>query len=132
MSVEQLEISQPTVEHVWLDLCAAPDEKTGIQRLKITLVINGEHRKELYNSYYKEGLVMHSFNLTLLLNGLKERLAIATRNDDSSSVHEALLWCEEYFLSRDRMNAKIHCAPLRLSPITKRVLLALGRKLPEE
>lgn len=47
-------------------------------------------------------------------------------------MREALLWCEEFFLSRDRMNAKIHCAPLRLSPITERVLLATGVEFPKK
>lgn len=46
---------------------------------------------------------------------------------DNVMMSDALLWCEEYFLSRDRMNAKIHCAPLRLSPITERILWARGK-----
>lgn len=38
---------------------------------------------------------------------------------------EALQWAYECFLARDMMNANIHCAPLRLSPITERVKQAL-------
>lgn len=50
---------------------------------------------------------------------------------DLSIQTEALVWCKEFFLNRDRMNAKIHCAPLRLSPITERVILALKEELPK-
>lgn len=79
MEEAQTEINQPIVESAWLDMSALPDEKTGIQRLNITLVLNGEHRRELYNSYCSEGLVLHSYNLTWMFNGLKERLAIAKK-----------------------------------------------------
>ena len=41
-------------------------------------------------------------------------------------MREALQWCAEYFTARDEMNAKIHCAPIRLSPITERVRQALN------
>ena len=40
-------------------------------------------------------------------------------------AQEALAWAKEYFFARDMMNAKVHCAPLRLSPITDRVIHAL-------
>ena len=40
-------------------------------------------------------------------------------------MREALQWSYEYFLHRDTMNAKVHCAPLRLSPITERVHQAI-------
>lgn len=39
---------------------------------------------------------------------------------------EALVWADEFFTARDQMNAKVHCAPLRLSPITERVKQALA------
>lgn len=39
-------------------------------------------------------------------------------------AQEALQWSEEMFMKRDEMNSKVHCAPLRKSPITERVLLA--------
>lgn len=42
-----------------------------------------------------------------------------------ANAREALQWCDEYFTARDQMNAKIHCAPLRLSPITERVKKAI-------
>ncbi len=38
---------------------------------------------------------------------------------------EALQWSYEMFLHRDLMNAQVHCAPLRLSPITERTKQAL-------
>lgn len=47
-------------------------------------------------------------------------------------MRDALRWSEDFFLARDRMNAKVHCAPLRLSPITERILLALGKELPNQ
>lgn len=47
---------------------------------------------------------------------LKRKLAIA---------YEALAWAKEYLFARDMMNAKVHCAPIRLSPITERVTAAL-------
>ena len=46
---------------------------------------------------------------------LKVKLVIA---------NEALLWAEEMFVARDQMNSKVHCAPVRLSPITERVIQA--------
>lgn len=39
---------------------------------------------------------------------------------------DALLWAYEMFLHRDHMNAKVHCAPERLSPITERCKTALA------
>ena len=38
---------------------------------------------------------------------------------------EALVWCDEMLTARDEMNSKVHCAPVRLSPITERVQQAL-------
>lgn len=38
---------------------------------------------------------------------------------------EALVWCDEMLTARDEMNSKVHCAPIRLSPITERVRGAL-------
>ena len=38
-----------------------------------------------------------------------------------SVAADALLWAEEMLVARDVMNAKVHCAPVRLSPITERV-----------
>lgn len=45
---------------------------------------------------------------------------------ENSIMREALQWAFEMFLARDEMNAKVHCAPLRLSPITERVKQALA------
>lgn len=42
---------------------------------------------------------------------------------------EAMVWCLEYFARLDESNAKIHCAPVRYSPITfrcERALIELG------
>jgi len=41
--------------------------------------------------------------------------------------HEALLWASQMLEARDIMNAKVHCAPVSLSPITERVQMALKR-----
>jgi hypothetical protein len=38
---------------------------------------------------------------------------------------EALLWAFEHFEAMDRANAKLHCAPVRYSPITFRLCRAL-------
>lgn len=42
-----------------------------------------------------------------------------------SAAREALQWCDEMLTARDMMNANVHCAPLRLSPITERVKQAI-------
>jgi hypothetical protein len=42
-----------------------------------------------------------------------------------SVAEEALVWSQEFFRCRDAMNSKVHCAPIRLSPITERVIRAL-------
>jgi hypothetical protein len=42
------------------------------------------------------------------------------------AMAEALQWSKEMFVARDEMNSKVHCAPVRLSPITDRVILALA------
>lgn len=42
---------------------------------------------------------------------------------------EALQWAKEMFVARDEMNSKVHCAPVRLSPITERVILALDKAI---
>jgi hypothetical protein len=42
-----------------------------------------------------------------------------------STAQEALVWCFEMLKARDEMNSKVHCAPIRYSPITDRVGQAL-------
>lgn len=37
------------------------------------------------------------------------------------AIREALEWSSEMLTARDEMNSKVHCAPVRLSPITERV-----------
>jgi hypothetical protein len=37
----------------------------------------------------------------------------------------ALVWCDEMLTARDEMNSKVHCAPVRLSPITELVKITL-------
>lgn len=44
---------------------------------------------------------------------------------------EPMRWAKEMLLARDEMNAKVHCAPVRLSPITERINAAL-EALPKE
>lgn len=46
-------------------------------------------------------------------------------------MDDIMIWCYEYFVARDQMNAKVHCAPVRWSPITERLALALGYELPQ-
>lgn len=46
---------------------------------------------------------------------------MAQRKADVDSALEALLWCVEHFEAIDQANAKMHCAPVRYSPITFRV-----------
>lgn len=45
---------------------------------------------------------------------------------ENARKDEALLWAWEMFKARDEMNAKVHCAPVRYSPITERCRLALS------
>ena len=33
-------------------------------------------------------------------------------------IYEVLTWCEGFFVGRDKMNAAVHCAPMRLLPLT--------------
>lgn len=40
-------------------------------------------------------------------------------------LREASQWAVEFFKARDEMNAKVHCLPVRLSPITERFVMAL-------
>lgn len=48
-----------------------------------------------------------------------------TEKEKLKVAYEALRWAYEMFKARDEMNAKVHCAPIRLSPITERVKQAL-------
>jgi hypothetical protein len=45
-------------------------------------------------------------------------------------LQEAALWAFEHFEATDRANAKIHCAPVRYSPITFRLAMALRESWP--
>lgn len=45
-------------------------------------------------------------------------------------MQEVLIWCDEFLTARDEMNSKVHCSPVRLSPLTERVKMA--RKQIEE
>jgi len=44
---------------------------------------------------------------------------------DPNVIIESLQWAYEMLYARDEMNAKVHCAPIRLSPITERLKIAL-------
>lgn len=48
-----------------------------------------------------------------------------------STLREAALWSLQHFEARDQANAKIHCAPVRYSPITLRLALALRDSWPQ-
>lgn len=39
--------------------------------------------------------------------------------------NDVVLWCFEYFYHLDCSNSKIHCAPVKFSPITFRLCLYL-------
>ena len=41
------------------------------------------------------------------------------------ALQEAALWALEHFEAMDQANAKVHCAPVRYSPITFRLARAL-------
>lgn len=43
---------------------------------------------------------------------------------------EAALWAFEHFEATDRANAKVHCAPVKYSPITFRLARALREVWP--
>jgi hypothetical protein len=45
-----------------------------------------------------------------------------------SDLEEAALWALEHFVHLDEANSKIHCAPVRYSPITFRLAEALARQ----
>jgi len=40
-------------------------------------------------------------------------------------MKEALVWATEMFHARDEMNAKVHCSPVKWSPVTLRCKQAL-------
>lgn len=40
---------------------------------------------------------------------------------DREAIARALAASEQYFMERDRMNATVHLAPVRLSPVTELV-----------
>jgi hypothetical protein len=47
-------------------------------------------------------------------------------DEEYKTVFKALKLAAEYFISRDQMNARIHCQETRLSPITELVRDALN------
>ena len=53
-------------------------------------------------------------------------LGLQAKAEAGEVMAEALLWAEKFFRSRDQMNAEVHCVPIRLSPITERVIMALS------
>lgn len=48
----------------------------------------------------------------------------------NASLEEAALWAFQYFELYDRTNAQVHCAPVRYSPITFRLAVALRDAWP--
>lgn len=50
---------------------------------------------------------------------------LAAKDKVIGVLTEALFWANEFFKAREEMNAKVHCAPLRLSPITEWIKQAL-------
>jgi hypothetical protein len=47
-------------------------------------------------------------------------------------LREAALWSLQHFEALDRANAQIHCAPVRYSPITFRLAMALRESWPQD
>lgn len=47
------------------------------------------------------------------------------------TLEELLLECLRFFVHRDTMNAAIHCAEARWSPITFRIAEAIVREFPD-
>jgi hypothetical protein len=41
-------------------------------------------------------------------------------------VTDGLEWAHEVLLRRDQMNAAVHCGPVRRSPVTSKVAIALS------
>jgi len=81
--------------------------------------------------FYLKSQCIFPFNkgdTNALING-DELFRLARMGIDSGVklpiAQEALAWCHEMLTERDEMNAKVHCAPLRLSPLTERVKQAL-------
>jgi hypothetical protein len=66
-----------------------------------------------------ESHIYFEYGYTAALTDLQGKVDVTL-----SIADEALLWCEEMLKARDEMNSKVHCAPVRLSPITERVMQA--------
>ena len=48
------------------------------------------------------------------------------------SAPEVLLWCFQQNYHADKMNAAVHCAPVRFSPITFRIYETMMADWPED
>lgn len=44
---------------------------------------------------------------------------------------DVLQWCFDYFFHMDEANAQVHCAPVKFSPITFRLMQAIMDKADE-
>lgn len=47
-------------------------------------------------------------------------------------LRDAALWALEYFAGMDESNAKVHCAPVRYSPLTFRLAESLAQEIGED
>ena len=63
---------------------------------------------------------------------LLRALGASSATPPNASLEEASLWAFQYFEAMDRANAQIHCAPVRYSPITFRLCLALRDAWPPD
>ena len=86
-------------------------------------------------SYYKAGgtsatgpITISSEVITELIiaENAKLKSDFAKLLDASNIMREAMQWSYEMLKARDEMNSKVHCAPVRLSPITERVQMSLA------
>ena len=76
------------------------------------------------------GMIITIEGACRVVNQELDRWKESLQNDEPylsvQCMREALQWCDEMLTARDEMNAKVHCAPLRLSPITERVKQAIA------
>ena len=87
-------------------------------------------KAELHKADFGEPTLISIEDAARVANQELERWKESLQNDEPylsvQCMREALQWCDEMLTARDEMNAKVHCAPLRLSPITERVKQAIA------
>ena len=86
--------------------------------------------KEHLEQYeWAQPLLLHEINKRieyLLTSNEKLRADYEALMSEAKIMREAIQWSYEMLRARDEMNSKVHCAPVRLSPITERVQMSLA------